>query len=188
MVSYLRESMAVLENFGFLNVFLPFVFVFLVLYAVLEKTRVLGAEKDKPKRNLNAMVAFVVSFVFIASVSRVESIIKYLEILGMMLVFVASILFMFSAFQQNAFFEKKNYLYSLALVFVIVAFFYVSGLINKVKYSFIFELLFNPVVVIVVVFYVLVMIITHDSDASKSDEAVKALEKEGFKNLGEKKV
>ena len=61
---------------GIYDVVLPFLLVFTIMFAVLEKTRVLGTEKDKdgverPKANLNSLVAFVIGFLVVASTKLV---------------------------------------------------------------------------------------------------------------------
>ena len=151
--------------------FLPFVFVYIILYAVLEKTKVLGTENEKPRRNLNSIVAFVIGFIFITAASRVEDLTMYLQILGMGLVFVMSVLFLFAAYNEQKIFEKTNYIYAIAFVFVAVAFFYSMGFWNDEKWDFIFELVFNPVVIMVVTFYILVMFITGGFGGKKSNVA-----------------
>lgn len=71
----------VLEFFGRIGVFdvvLPFVITFTLVYAVLDRTRILGTEtigkETHPKRNLNAMAAFAIGFLVIASSRLVEAV------------------------------------------------------------------------------------------------------------------
>jgi hypothetical protein len=85
----------VIEFFGKIGIFdvvLPFLLVFTMMFAVLERTKVLGTEgKDKnPRKNLNAMVAFVVAFLVLASgrlVAAVTSVSSNIIILVMLAVF-----------------------------------------------------------------------------------------------------
>jgi hypothetical membrane protein len=55
---------------------LPFLLVFTIVFAILEKTKVLGTEeiegKKYTKKNLNAIAAFVIAFLVIASSELVE--------------------------------------------------------------------------------------------------------------------
>jgi len=82
--SVFRGGLAFLEHVGVYDVVLPFLLVFTLVYALLEKTKILGVQadpysKDKreyPKRNLNSMVAFVIAFFVIASSKLVELINK----------------------------------------------------------------------------------------------------------------
>jgi len=76
MVSTFRTIIEFFEDIGIYDVILPFILVFTIVFAILEKTRVLGTEdidgKPYPKKNLNAMIAFVMSFFVIASSEIVE--------------------------------------------------------------------------------------------------------------------
>ncbi len=63
------------HNVGVYEVVLPFLLVFTIVYALLDKTRVLGVEQvgdaTLPKRNVNSMVAFVIAFFVVASAQLV---------------------------------------------------------------------------------------------------------------------
>ncbi len=170
MVSLARESLTFLQDLGFMNIILPFIFIFVILFGILEKTRVLGIEKGKTKKNMNAMVAFVIAFVFITSVSRVDVLTTYLQILGMGLVAIMTLFYVLGSFQEKVVFTKLNFVNILGFLFVIIAFFYTMGLLNKERYSFIFDLIFNPVVITVIIFYLVVMFITGDSPKKKREK------------------
>ena len=189
MVSVLRESIGALDNIGFLNVLLPFIFVYIVVFALLEKTKVLGIEQNgKAKKNLNAMVAFVLAFVFIASTSHVDSLLLYLQILGMALVFVMALLYGLAAFKTDKAFEMKNFIYVVVLIFVIVAFFYAMGFLNNAKWDFILDLIFNPVVITVVCFYLIIMFVTGGFGKKKMSVAETKKGVEKLKEVGAEKI
>ena len=63
---------------GIYDVILPFLLVFTIVFAVLEKTKLFGTEKvgdrEYPKKNLNSMVAFVAAFLVVASTRLVAAI------------------------------------------------------------------------------------------------------------------
>jgi len=67
-----------LTNLGIYDVLLPFLLVFTIVYAILEKTKVLGTEKVGgevyARKNLNAMSAFAIGFLVLASSRLVEAI------------------------------------------------------------------------------------------------------------------
>jgi len=67
--------LAFFSDVGVYDVVLPFLLVFTLVYALLEKTKVLGVErvgdKEFTKKNVNSMVAFVVGFFVIASTELV---------------------------------------------------------------------------------------------------------------------
>jgi hypothetical protein len=74
--SVFREVIVFFEKLGIYDIVLPFLLVFVTFFAILEKTRVFGTEemggKAYPKKNINAMVAFVVGFLVIASSKMVR--------------------------------------------------------------------------------------------------------------------
>ncbi len=66
-----REVIGFFEKLGVYDVILPFILVFTIVFAIFERTKVFGTEKvndvEFPKKNLNAMVAFVIAFLVVAS-------------------------------------------------------------------------------------------------------------------------
>lgn len=79
--SVLGRVIGFLDALGIYDVVLPFLLVFTLVYAILERTRVLGTEKvDKeviPRKNLNAMAAFVIAFMTLASSRLVEALTQF---------------------------------------------------------------------------------------------------------------
>jgi hypothetical protein len=78
--SVLGNVIEFFSRIGIYDVVLPFLLVFVIVYAVLEKTKILGMEKivgateATPRKNLNAMVAFVIGFLVVASSQLVSTI------------------------------------------------------------------------------------------------------------------
>lgn len=80
MASAFRDVIEFFEEIGLYDVVLPFLLVFTIVFAILEKTRVFGSEeidgKQYSKKNLNAITSFVMAFFVIASSKLVEIITK----------------------------------------------------------------------------------------------------------------
>ena len=76
MASTFREILVFFDKIGVYDVILPFLLVFTLVFAILEKTKVFGMEdvggKKMTRKNINAMVAFSISFFVIASSELVE--------------------------------------------------------------------------------------------------------------------
>ncbi len=76
--SAFRESLSFLDRLGVFDVVLPFLLIFTIVFAVLEKTRVFGTEtvdgKHYTKKNLNALAAFAIAFFAVASSRVVQAI------------------------------------------------------------------------------------------------------------------
>ena len=78
--SALRGVISFFVDIGIYDVVLPFLLIFTIVFAVLEKSRVFGTDTIEgvkfSKKNLNAISAFVVSFFVVASAQIVEVISK----------------------------------------------------------------------------------------------------------------
>ncbi len=76
--SVFRGIIEFFDDIGIYDVVLPFILVFTIVFAILEKTRILGSDmiEDRPysKKNLNAMVAFTIAFLVVASSRLVATI------------------------------------------------------------------------------------------------------------------
>jgi hypothetical protein len=80
------------QRIGIYDVVLPFLLTFTIIFAIFEKSKILGTEKVEDtvytKKNLNAMASFVIAFLVIASsrlvetITRVSSNIVILVLLG----------------------------------------------------------------------------------------------------------
>lgn len=106
-VTAFRGILQFFEKIGVYDVVLPFLLVFAIVFAILEKTKVLGTEKiegkEYTKKNMNSMVAFVMSFLVIAS-SRLVEIITTVSA-QVVILLMASILFLLlvgSFFKEGA--------------------------------------------------------------------------------------
>jgi len=73
--SAFRGMIGFLNKLGVYDVILPFLLVFTIVFAILEKTKIFGVDKstgqELGKKNINAMVAFVIAFLVIASTKLV---------------------------------------------------------------------------------------------------------------------
>ena len=106
--SVFRGIIEFFNEIGIYDVVLPFLLVFTVVFAILEKTMILGYEKvgsDKyPKKNLNAMVAFVLAFLVVASTQLVAAINESMaSIVLLLLLSVGFMLLVGSFYSQNEF-------------------------------------------------------------------------------------
>ena len=82
-----------LQNWIFTKFALPFLLMFFVVFAILEKTKVFGGDN----KQINAMVAFVISLIFIGAANQkaiVENLILFLTV-ALIVAFVALLLWGF---------------------------------------------------------------------------------------------
>ena len=76
MVTPFRHTIEFFDTLGVFDVVLPWLLVFTIVFAILEKTKVLGTEEIEgrkyTKKNLNAIASFVIAFLVVASSELVE--------------------------------------------------------------------------------------------------------------------
>lgn len=90
-------------SIGIYDVILPFVFIFTIVYATLEKTRLFGGYK-----NINAMVAFCIGFIATASIATVEGIQKFFVATGFFMIVGLCIMILASMFGITSIAGKGN--------------------------------------------------------------------------------
>lgn len=126
MASPLQNAIEFFREFGLFDVVLPFLLVFALIFAILEKTRVLGTEgkEQEPKRNLNTLVAFVIAMLTVATNKVVNAINAALpNIVLIIIIFVAFLLMIgvfFGTGELNFRQEHKGFFYGFLVVSLIL--------------------------------------------------------------------
>lgn len=90
-----------LQSSGFINVVMPFLLVFTIVFAILEKTKLLGLEGENPKTNINAVLALVISFIFISNTDLGEVIRTYISNVGLLIIIALLALILFGLLGVN---------------------------------------------------------------------------------------
>lgn len=94
-MSVFRDSLVFFDSIGLYDVVLPFLLVFTLVFGILEKSKIFGSEKTPDgkmgpysRKNLNAMVAFCVSFFVVASAQLVSLINVFVSRIALVLVII----------------------------------------------------------------------------------------------------
>lgn len=164
----LPEIIRFLDSFGLSDVIIPFLIVFTIVFAVLEKTRVLGAENNKPKTKLNSMLAFVVAFLTIASVDMVRVIDVISSSLALVLVAAVLLAMIFGLLGVEEV-PKNNVFLSVALILVSVVGLYAlssAGLIDVAP----LQPYFAPVIIIAVFLALLYFLLRESKQPSREPD------------------
>jgi hypothetical membrane protein len=139
MASILGNVIGFLQKIGIYDVVLPFLLTFTIVFAILEKTKILGTETiDKvsyTKKNLNAMVAFVIGFLVIASGKIVEAITAVsaqIIILLLLSVFFLMLVGTFFGKEEDVYLEKGFWRYLFMIImFLGVVFIFLNAIKTK---------------------------------------------------------
>ncbi len=100
MASPLQNAVEFFKEFGLFDVVLPFLLVFALIFAILEKTKILGTEgkNQEPKRNLNTLVAFVIAMMVVATNKVVNTINAALPNITLIIIAFVAFLMMIGVF------------------------------------------------------------------------------------------
>lgn len=101
--SSFRGAIDFFGKIGLYDVVLPFLLVFTIVFAILEKSKILGVDKTKdgeeyPKRNLNSMVAFCIAFFVVASTEIVRVINEGLANVALLMIIAVCFLMLVGTF------------------------------------------------------------------------------------------
>src|SRR3989338_5171764 len=122
MASQLRDIITFFDAIGLYDVVLPFLLAFTIVFAIFEKTKVLGTEDGKPKKNLNAIAAFVIAFLVVASSRLVEIITTVSANMVVLLLLVVLFLLLVGSFyaegEKSVFLEGGWKTLFMAIVFI----------------------------------------------------------------------
>ncbi|RJQ19074.1 hypothetical protein C4580_05855 [Candidatus Woesearchaeota archaeon] len=106
----LGNAVEFFKEIGVYDVLLPFLLVFTIMFAILERTRVLGVEADgkSTRKNLNSMVSFVIAFFVIASSKIVEAITQVSSQLIVLLLLLVFFMMLIGTFISAKELEEKK--------------------------------------------------------------------------------
>ena len=111
MASTFRGVIEFFNELGVYDVILPFLLVFTIIFAILEKSKVFGTEKiegvEYTRKNLNAMVAFTIGFFVIASTQIVAAINTALAHMVLLMLLALCFILLIGVFWTG---EKEVYL------------------------------------------------------------------------------
>ena len=94
-----------LDRLGVYEILLPFLLIFTIVYAILEKSKIFGTEKigetEVTKKNLNSMFAFVTSFLVVASSRLVAAVNEAVANMTILLLLGVSFLLLVGVFHTG---------------------------------------------------------------------------------------
>jgi len=89
----LRAIIDNLNNMGFYSVFLPFILVYVVVFAILEKSGIFSKDSDSSQtKNINAVIAFVFGLFVVASINTVMYIQSLITNVVLFIIFILVVL------------------------------------------------------------------------------------------------
>ena len=133
-----REVIDFFNLIGLFDVVLPFLLVFTIVFAIFEKTKVLGTEKveghEYSKKNLNAIASFVIAFLVIAAKELVAIINETVAKAVIVLFFSVLFLLLIGSFHKEG--EPMYLKGGWKIAFEIIVFLAITGIfLDSIKTS-----------------------------------------------------
>ena len=155
-------------DIGLLDVVLPFVLVFSIVYAVLERTRVLGEERGKPIHRYNALVAFVIGFLVVASLQLVGIIQRFAQFIALAVVGIV-FLYIIGSLLGTREWHKLNMPIVVSFLAVGLAALYALGIWEWINLSWV-ESFVLPAVITLGTLLLLIWFIVHEKKPAAAPE------------------
>ncbi|MEW6063500.1 MAG: hypothetical protein AB1571_03990 [Nanoarchaeota archaeon] len=97
-------GIAKLQETGMFEVVLPFLLVFAIVFAILEKTKILGTDETakKPKTNINVVVSLVIGLLLVLQTEIVQIINNFLPKISLVIIVVLMFLIVLGIFNPEA--------------------------------------------------------------------------------------
>ncbi|MFT4282791.1 MAG: hypothetical protein ACMXX6_00010 [Candidatus Woesearchaeota archaeon] len=171
-----------LQNSGFLTVILPFLLVFTLVFAILQKAKILGTDSSgKPRKNYNIVIAFVLGMGFVvpsitgtypAGMDPVQIVNTAIPQVSVLIIAILMVLLLLGIFGTEFDTEKNvgGFIGILAVASVFIIFGVAAGWFGpNLPYwlSFLYDPQFQALVVAILVFGLVIYFITKEDDSGK---------------------
>lgn len=189
----LRVGAQYLASIGFDTVVLPFILIYVILFATFERTKILGTwDGKKSKSNFNSMASFVMSFMFIAYNEYVLGLNKILPSIALFIVMIFFLQLLLGFFGLNrSELLKGKVVTSLIFLGVVLIFGFSLKILNEDLILSFTTFFTHPIIWISGLFLVIIMFISGTSDSlpkgsSKLKDKPEAKNKDGKEKSKEK--
>lgn len=115
-----RDIIAYLQEMGVYEIFLPFLLIFAIVFAILEKTSILGKEKT----NINAIVSLVIGLLLIVQKGIVETINTFLPRVSLIMVVILMFLLLVSMVAGKEFKGLQNTFLTIVIIGIIISLYF----------------------------------------------------------------
>ena len=190
-----RNLMYDLQSMGFMEVVLPFILVFAIVYAVLERLAIFKDDDDKPRSNINVIISLVMGITFVTPsitgtypghLDPVRIISESLPNVGILVIAIVMLLLLLGVFGIDLNTKKSKGLGTILVIgsvaFVLVIFLAAAGVFGTGASLpswlwFVYDSRFTTLIVTLLVFGTIIYGVTY-KPASEDDK--KEQEEFGF--------
>jgi hypothetical protein len=169
-MTFFENSVKLMVKIGILDVILPFILAFTLIFAFLQKTNVFGKEDGEPKIRINITIALVVALLFVNFV-RVVGFISWFLYFAIFIVAVFCILLI------TALIGIKSKLTNTIIILVFIA---IIGIVtqNYIDYSILWKFLIHPATLVIIAAGAIAYYIVKEPKPKKKPKKEKEKEEE----------
>ncbi len=184
----LENFIEVLESWGLTDVMLPFLLIFTLIFAILEKSHLLGQEK----RNLNTIIALVFALMVViphvtdsypAGVDAVEIINEALPSLSIVIVAILMLLMLIGLFAHEKVFlglTMPGWIGFISVIIILVIFGGAAGWWDSGFNGWLGDFFGEDAIALVIIILVFGIIIAFITGDSKKEEKLSSLQRMGI--------
>src|SRR3990167_5709040 len=88
MATQIGDIILYLQQLGVYDYFLPFLLIFAIIFAILEKTKILGGGTEGPKTNINAVISMVIGLLLVVQQNIVSIINSFLPRASLIIIII----------------------------------------------------------------------------------------------------
>lgn len=176
----LKEVLIEAERIGLTEVILPFIIIFTLVFAVLQRSKVLGVDaRGKPRANYNAMAALVIGFFALVMVRTIDIMTMFTQYTALLLVAFVFVGMLFSLLGVRE--HHKNTLMLVALLLLSFVFLNVLVWTGALSESAFYDVIL-PIYVVVVLLGLVWLMVGKKAELKKESKPkgldIPAIEKE----------
>ena len=142
LMTFFENSVKLMVKIGILDVILPFILAFTLIFAFLQKTNVFGTENGEPKIRINITIALVVGLLFV-------NFVKVVGFISWFLYFAIFIVAVFCILLITALIGIKSKLTNTIIILVFIA---IIGIVtqNYIDYSILWKFIIHPATLVII--------------------------------------
>jgi len=180
-----KDVVVFLDKLGMWDVIVPFILVFTVVYAVLEKTKVLGEENKEPKHRFNAVAAFVIASFTLIAVDVLNVVSRFSQYIVVFLIasLCMAILLTFLGFKDIQKHKiSKWVIFPVLFVILIIGALYAFGWLSVLDWSAVSRY-FGVIIAFAVFLFVIWIILRGEKKSSETSDEPKESKAPGWKKV-----
>jgi nitrate reductase NapE component len=106
----IKSMFVSMQDIGLVDVVLPLILAFAILYGIFQKTRVFGSDRGQPKSNVNAVVALAIALFVVVSINLVNLMTHIIWIFSILIIIAVMIMLLTGALgvKFSELFKKKR--------------------------------------------------------------------------------